>query len=416
MDCLLNGKITRRVLTPERNKTMRTFTRITALFLSLSIVLCGCSGNDAQNGTQTEGTPESTGSSDQIHETNLGTMRGLSIQELVAEMKTGWNLGNTLDADGGETVWGNPVTTHEMIDAVRKAGFDTIRIPTTWDKHFVEGDDYKIDEEWMKRVNEIVDYAFDNEMYVILNSHHETEWIKPTMAEVDSVLPKFKAMWTQIAENFKEYGDHLLFEGLNEPRIVGGENEWGGGTADNRQALNILNKAFVDTVRATGGNNSTRGLLITTVAAAVTDNSLRDLEIPDDKNIIVSLHAYTPYDFTYKGGRDIFYYDESVGGSIDWLFNLIDSYFAEKKIPVIITEYGSVNKIESFDVVPNPRYAENVKWVTRYLERAKQSGIPCVWWDNGVHYMGDELFGIFDRENCTWYTPDLIDAIMKVYQ
>lgn len=395
---------------------MRITARITALLLSLSIVLCGCSGNNTQNDTQTEGTSESTSGSEQIHETNLGTMRSISIQELVAEMNTGWNLGNTLDADGGETAWGNPVTTHEMIDAVREAGFNTIRIPTTWDKHFIEGDDYKIDEEWMKRVNEIVDYAFDNEMYVILNSHHETDWIKPTMAEVDGVLPKFKAMWTQIAENFKEYGDHLLFEGLNEPRIIGGENEWGGGTADNRQALNVLNKAFVDTVRATGGNNSTRGLLITTVAAAVTDNSLRDLEIPDDKNIIVSLHAYTPYDFTYKGGRDIFYYDESVGSSIDWLFNLIDSYFAEKKIPVIITEYGSVNKIESFDVVPNPRYEENVKWVTRYLERAKQSGIPCVWWDNGVHYMGDELFGIFDRENCTWYTPDLIDAIMKVYQ
>lgn len=391
---------------------MRMLTRITALFLSLSLVLCGCSGNDPQP----EESSDSTEAPGQIHETDLGTMRSISIQELVAEMKTGWNLGNTLDANDGETSWGNPVTTHEMIDAVKAAGFNLIRIPTTWEKHFIEGDDYKIDEEWMKRVKEIVNYAFDNEMYVILNCHHETEWIKPTMAEVDSVLPKFKAMWAQIAENFKEYGDHLLFEGLNEPRIVGGENEWGGGTADNRQALNVLNKAFVETVRATGGNNSTRGLLITTVAAAVTESALKDLEIPDDKNIIVSLHAYTPYDFTYKGGKDIFYYDESVGSSIDWVFNLIDSYFKEKNIPVIITEYGSVNKIESFDVVPNPRYAENVKWVTRYLERAKQSGIPCVWWDNGVHYMGDELFGIFDRENCTWYTPDLIDAIMKIYQ
>lgn len=396
---------------------MRMLTRITALCLSLSIVLCGCSGNNAQDDIQTDDTSESTSAPEQIHVTDLGTMRGLSIQELVAEMKTGWNLGNTLDSEqGGETGWGNPVTTHEMIDAVRAAGFDTIRIPTTWGDHFIDGDDYKIDEEWMKRVNEIVNYAFDNEMYVILNCHHETSWIKPTMAEVDGVLPKFTAMWTQIAENFKDYGDHLLFEGLNEPRIIGGENEWGGGTADNRQALNILNKAFVDTVRATGGNNATRGLLITTVAAAVSDSALKDLEIPDDKNIIVSLHAYTPYDFTYQAGRDIFYYDESVGSSIDWVFNLIDSYFAEKKIPVIITEYGSVNKIESFDVIPNPRYAENVKWVTRYLERAKQSGIPCVWWDNGIHYMGGELFGIFDRESCTWFAPDLVDAIMKVYQ
>jgi len=344
------------------------------------------------------------------------SMRDLSITELVAEMKTGWNLGNTLDANDGETSWGNPITTHEMIDEVAKAGFNVIRIPTTWEKHFIEGDDYKIDEEWMKRVTEVVNYAFDNDMYVILNSHHETNWIKPSMDEVDNVLPKFKAMWTQIAENFKEYGDHLLFEGLNEPRIIGGTNEWNGGTEDGRQALNILNKAFVDTVRATGGNNSTRGLLITSFAAAVTDSALKDLEIPEDKNIIVSLHAYTPYDFTFSDGKNLFYYDDSVGSSIDWLFNLIDSYFTSKNIPVIITEYGSVNKIESFNVVPNPRYEENVKWVTKYLERAKQSGIPCVWWDNGSHFSGGEMFGIFNREECTWYTPDLVNAIMKIYE
>lgn len=392
---------------------MKKLLRFSALLLSVCILISGCSGGNSDNSD----TSDTSGSSGEIHETNLGAMRSISIQELVAEMNTGWNLGNTLDANDGETSWGNPVTTHEMIDAVRAAGFNTIRIPTTWEKHFTDGDDFKIDEAWMKRVNEIVDYAFDNEMYVILNSHHETNWIKPTMAEVEGVLPKFKAMWTQIAENFKEYGDHLLFEGLNEPRIVGGSNEWNGGTADNRQALNILNKAFVDTVRATGGNNSTRGLLITTVAAAVSDSALKDLEIPDDKNIIVSLHAYTPYDFTYKDGKNIFYYDESVGNSIDWVFNLIDTYLTSKNIPVIITEYGSVNKIESFDVVPNPRDAENVKWVTRYLERAKKSGIPCVWWDNGVYYsLSGELFGIFDREECTWYTPDLIEAIMKVYQ
>lgn len=395
-----------------RDNVMKKHTQITALLLSLSIFICGCSGNSSDNPDGSD----TSGGTGQERETNLGTMRSISIQELVAEMNTGWNLGNTLDANDGETSWGNPVTTHEMIDAVKAAGFNTIRIPTTWEKHFMEGDGFKIDEAWMKRVNEIVDYAFDNEMYVILNCHHETDWIKPTMAEVDGVLPKFKAMWTQIAENFKEYGDHLLFEGLNEPRIVGGENEWSGGTEDNRQALNVLNKAFVDTVRATGGNNSARGLLITTVAAAVSDSALKGLEIPDDKNIIISLHAYTPYDFTYKGGKDIFEYSESVGGSIDWVFNLIDSYFTSKNIPVIITEYGSVNKIRSFNEVPNPRYAENVKWVTRYLERAKKSGIPCIWWDNGVHFMGDELFGIFDRENCAWYAPDLIEAIMKVYQ
>lgn len=381
--------------------------KITALLLSLSalFLFCSCGAENVENAAA----PEDTKSYAQ-------PMRGLTAKELTAEMKTGWNLGNTLDANDGETSWGNPVTTHEMIDEVAKAGFDVLRIPTTWEKHFVEGDsEYKIDEEWMNRVQEIVNYAFDNDMYVILNCHHETEWIKPAMNEVDNILPKFSAMWKQIAERFKEYGDHLLFEGLNEPRIIGGENEWGGGTEDGRKALDVLNQAFVDTVRATGGNNETRALLIPSFAAAVTDTALQDMKIPDDPNIIISLHAYTPYDFTYSDGKDIFSYDESVGSSIDWVFGLIDKYFTSKDIPVIITEYGSVNKIESFAVVPNPRYAENVKWVTRYLERAKESGIPCVWWDNGTHFGSGELFGIFNREELSWYTPDLIEAIMQVY-
>lgn len=381
--------------------------KITALLLSLSalFLFCSCGAENVENAAA----PEDTKSYAQ-------PMRGLTAKELTAEMKTGWNLGNTLDANDGETSWGNPVTTHEMIDEVAKAGFDVLRIPTTWEKHFVEGDsEYKIDEEWMNRVQEIVNYAFDNDMYVILNCHHETEWIKPATNEVDNILPKFSAMWKQIAERFKEYGDHLLFEGLNEPRIIGGENEWGGGTEDGRKALDILNQAFVDTVRATGGNNETRALLIPSFAAAVTDTALQDMKIPDDPNIIISLHAYTPYDFTYSDGKDIFSYDDSVGSSIDWVFGLIDKYFTSKDIPVIITEYGSVNKIESFAVVPNPRYAENVKWVTRYLERAKESGIPCVWWDNGTHFGSGELFGIFNREELSWYTPDLIEAIMQVY-
>ena len=380
--------------------------KFAALLLSFAMLVSGCSSDS--DSTENK--------NDQETASYAGEMRGLSVTELAADMKTGWNLGNTLDANEGETSWGNPQTTHEMIDAIAAAGFDLIRIPITWEQHFDNDTDYTINAEWMARVTEVVNYAVDNDMYVIINCHHETNWIIPTMDEVNGVLPKFTAMWTQIAENFKDYGDKLLFEGLNEPRVIGGPNEWNGGTDDNRKALNILNKAFVDTVRATGGNNSTRALLITTVAAAVADNTMKELEIPDDPNIMISLHAYTPYDFTYEDGRDLFYYDDSVGSSIDWVFDLIDSHFTSKNIPVIITEYGSVNKIIDFSLVPNPRYEENVKWVTRYLERAKKSGIPCVWWDNGYHFSGNELFGIFDRENCDWYAPDLVKAIMAVYE
>lgn len=384
--------------------------KLIALLMAGTMLISGCAAE--QQNPQDSGDSSVSSTPQEEEKSYDGEMRGLSVQELVGEMKTGWNLGNTFDATDGETSWGNPVTTHEMIDAVAAAGFDLIRIPITWEKHFDNETDYTINAEWMARVTEVVNYAFDNDMYVIINCHHETDWIKPTMADVDGVLPKYKAMWTQIAENFKNYGDKLLFEGLNEPRTVGGANEWNGGTEDGRQALNILNKAFVETVRSTGGNNSTRALLITTFAAAVAENTMSELEIPDDPNIIISLHAYTPYDFTYEDGRNLFEYDDSVGQSIDWTFDLIDKYFTSKDIPVIITEYGSVNKIIDFSVVPNPRYAENVKWVTKYIGRAEESGIPCVWWDNGTHFGSGELFGIFNRSDCTWYAEDLVKAIM----
>ena len=398
---------------------MKKIKAMTAFILSVSLMICGCGNNTEPVDTaSSETTTETTDAAEEaapVKEVNYGEMRDIDVHELVGEMKTGWNLGNTLDALGGETAWGNPKTTHEMIDTVAAAGFNVIRIPTTWGEKMDAENGYTISDEWIDRVHEIVDYAFDNDMYVILNTHHETAWIKPSMAEMDSVLPQFTALWTQIAESFEQYGDHLLFEGLNEPRIEGGENEWSGGTADGREALNILNQAFVDTVRATGGNNSKRALLITTFAAQVVKSGVEDLAIPEDDHIIVSLHAYTPYSYTYnsKESWEVFTFTDSVGKEIDKVFKIIDRYFIEKDIPVIITEYGSVSKSETGSTERND--AENVKWVKYYLERAKQSGIPCVWWDNGYYYSGNELFGMLNRGSCTWYLPELVEAIMSVY-
>jgi endoglucanase len=398
---------------------MKKAAKLTAFALSVALFICGC-GNDT-NASDTSGTgtaAETTAAvTEPVKELNYGEMRDIDIHELVGEMKTGWNLGNTMDSLGGETAWGNPKTTKEMIDAVAEAGFNVIRIPTSWGEKMITDDgSYKVPDEWMSRVHEIVDYAFENDMYVILNTHHETAWIKPATDQIDSFLPQFTSLWTQIAESFEQYGDHLLFEGLNEPRIEGGKNEWNGGTADGREALNTLNKAFVDTVRATGGNNSKRALLITTFAAAITNSSLKDLVIPDDDRIIVSLHAYTPYNYTYnsKESWEVFTFTDSVAKEIDNVFNLIDQYLTDNKIPVIITEYGSVSKRETEDGERND--AENVKWVKYYLERAKKSGIPCVWWDNGYYYSGNELFGIFNRKTCEWFVPDLVEAIMSVYK
>lgn len=343
----------------------------------------------------------------------LGEMRNISSAELVAEMGAGWNLGNTMDAEGSETAWGNPVTTKEMIDEVYNAGFNTLRIPTTWDLHMGEAPDYKVDEEWINRVEEIVDYALENDMYVILNTHHETNWIKPKYDGLDDVKVQLAALWTQIAEHFKDYGDHLVFEGLNEPRIVGGANEWNGGTEEGRDCLNQLNAVFVETVRKTGGNNSTRTLLITTFAAQPVPSAINDLTIPDDGHIGVSIHAYTPYRFTYDSVGEVWntaVFDDSCASEIDYLFDSLNNTFVSKGIPVIITEYGSVSKLIDKDWrISNTD--EVAKWASHYISTAEKYGIPCVWWDNGYHDSGNELFGIFNRRELTWYEPEIVKAI-----
>lgn len=345
----------------------------------------------------------------------LGEMRDISSAKLISEMGTGWNLGNTMDAEGGETGWGNPVTTKEMIDEVHRAGFNTLRIPTTWKEHMGEAPDYKVDEAWISRVEEIVGYALENDMYVILNTHHETDWIKPQYDGLDDVKIQLIALWTQIAEYFKDYGDHLIFEGLNEPRIVGGANEWNGGTEEGRDCLNQFNDVFVETVRKTGGNNEKRTLLITTFAAQPAVSAIQDLTIPNDEHIGVSIHAYTPYRFTYDSVGEVWntaVFDDSCAAEINSLFDSLNEVFVKRGIPVIITEYGCVSKMIDKDWnISNTE--EAAKWASHYIGAAKKHGIPCVWWDNGYHSSGNELFGIFDRQKLTWYEPEIVEAIMN---
>lgn len=383
-----------------------------ALFTSLmilSMTLAGC-------GAAKETSSEETTTAQAAAETQrpLGEMRGITATELIAEMGTGWNLGNTFDADGGETGWGNPTTTKEMIDEVHNAGFNTIRIPTTWDGHTGDAPDFTIDEEWIKRVEEVVDYALEDDMYVILNIHHEDNWLKPQYDGLDDVKARLTALWTQIATYFADYGDHLIFEGLNEPRIKGGTNEWNGGTEEGRDALNQLNDVFVKTVRATGGNNEKRTLLITTFAAQAMPVAIENLTVPDDKYVGVSIHAYTPYRFTYDSPTESWnalYFDDSCAAEIDTLFENLNNTFISKGIPVIITEYGSVTKIIDKDWYLNNE-EEVAKWASYYISTAEKYGIPCVWWDNGYLTSGNELFGLFDRKNLSWYSPKVVEAIM----
>ena len=332
--------------------------------------------------------------------------------DFVKKLKVGWNLGNTLDAISGttlasETSWGNPKTTKEMIDTVKKAGFNTIRIPTSWGFHTDSND--IIDKEWMARVTEVVDYAIDNDMYVILNTHHEGSWLIPSANKEQDVTKRYKTLWKQIANNFKDYDEHLIFEGMNEPRTEGSAKEWSGGTPAEREIVNNLNAAFVDTVRATGGNNKNRFLMITPYAASSEDAALKDLTIPNDKHIIVSVHAYLPYMMALNSDLKANAMNSSYERDIQNFFKRLDTYFISKGIPVIVGEFGFLNKDNE---------TERAKGTKFYLTEAKKYGIPCIWWDNGSTVLaapGKEGFAILDRKNLTWHYKKILDAIMSVY-
>ncbi|MGN0633009.1 MAG: glycoside hydrolase family 5 protein [Oscillospiraceae bacterium] len=375
--------------------------------------LCGCSADTGNTVTATETSAEEVQEEVQI---DKGTMNGYTAEELISQMKTGWNLGNSLESlGGGETAWGNPETTQQMIDMIHDGGFDIIRIPVTWGHHMSGAPDYTVDADFMDRVNEVVDYAVADGMYVILEIHHEPDsWLIPDSEHMAEVEPQFTALWQQISERFKDYGDKLVFESMNEPRVKGKPHEWSGGNEDERNCVNRLNKIFVDTVRASGGNNSERVLLIATHAQAVTEPALKGLELIDDKYVGVALHAYIPYSFCYHSGEsyETFEWDGKENGTVDYVFDLIDKYITSKGVPVMITECGAEFKL----VDGKYNTGEVAKWATYFYGKAKEQNIPCVIWDNNERTSTLIPFGLYNRDEYKWHAEDILEAIMKVYE
>ncbi len=275
------------------------------------------------------------------NKTNKNSSEGMSAAEIVKDMKIGWNLGNTLDCynvtwevSDFETAWGNPRTTKAMIDTVKKEGFNAVRIPVSWNEH-MNGN--KIDGDWLNRVNEVVDYVIDNDMYAIINVHHDDyTWLNPSKADEAAVKAKLVSIWEQLSDRFKDYDQHLLFEGMNEPRIIGGQDEWTGGTAEEREVINHLFQAFVDTVRKSGGNNSSRALIITSHAASIEADAVNDIVVPDDDRIIVSIHYYSPWDFAGGENGKSDWGSDSEKKELDKGFDFLKSKFIDKGVPVII--------------------------------------------------------------------------------
>lgn len=327
----------------------------------------------------------------------------VTAKELVSQMKIGWNLGNTLDATGGsglgaETSWGNIKTTKANIDTVKAAGFNVLRVPVSWGTHLDSS--YNIDPAWLDRVQEVVDYGYDNGMFVILNTHHE-EWYMPRPENLEHDLGELKALWEQIAVRFNGYGERLIFEGVNEPRLRGDSAEWNG-TDSAREIVNKYAETFVSTVRATGGNNAKRVLMVSSYAASSAEENQRALKLPENSGkLIASVHSYNPYSFALDIHGTA---DYSSDAEIRYVFDTLKKTFLDKDIPVVIGEFGAVNKNNLDD---------RLKWADEFLTMAKQNGVPCVWWDNGLKSSDGENFGLLDRSNNTWHFPELVNELTK---
>ncbi|MCL2500830.1 MAG: glycoside hydrolase family 5 protein [Defluviitaleaceae bacterium] len=342
----------------------------------------------------------------------------MTPMEYVKKLRVGWNLGDTMDArvdkserkgvtpKKQETAWHNPVTTPEMIKMVAEAGFDIFRLPVSWADFIGPAPEYKIDPVFMARVAELVDYGFDNEMTVILNLHHE-DWHFPSEEKYPAASEKLQAVWTQIAKHFEPCCDKLIFEAMNEPRKVKTDVEWNEGDAEGRDVVAKLGHDFIKAVRATGGNNTARMLMVPTYAASSSTGAMEGFVPSGDANIIASVHAYTPYLFALGDDYAHHEWKPELERDIDELFSEIDRCLLSKGIPVIIGEMGARRRGDNI--------ADRVAWAKYYTAVARKYGIPCVWWDNGRTEGPDrwEKFGLLDRKKMEWAFPELVEAFVK---
>lgn len=332
-----------------------------------------------------------------------------NAKDAVKNMGVGWNLGNTLDANDAsktwttteqhETCWGQPVTKPELMKMMKEAGFNSIRVPVTW---YQEMDsDGNVNEAWMNRVKEVVDYVIDNGMYCILNVHHDTgdgntHWIHASSTNYNKNKAKFEKLWKQIAETFKDYDQHLLFEGYNE--MLDDNNTWNEpkNKTDGYKAINDYAKSFVTTVRNSGGNNASRNLIVNTYSASSTPNAMENLDKPENSNhIIFQIHSYPNWQTKSNAKNEI--------------DNLISNIKAKliDRAPVIIGEYATFTTWPS-EIDYYAKDKEVALYAMDYLiKKTKENGIGTCYW-----------MGLSDgsyRDMPAFHQADLAQTLIKAY-
>lgn len=360
----------------------------------------------------------------------------LNQSQIVEAMGPGWNLGNQLESVTDnvpeETNWGNPVITEKLIQSVKAAGFKSIRIPVSYFAKIDDDKDYTIDSKWLDRVQEVVNYCIKNDLYAVINIHGDGYntidggWLLCNGKNQTEIKKKYKKVWKQIAERFKNYDEHLLFESMNE-EFDGSYSE---PNKEYYQNINDYNQIFVDTVRKTGDNNTKRWLIIpgwnTNIDYTAGDygfklptDQYRNKSIDkEEQRIMISVHYYSPWDFCGGENGVITQWGNEADDpsktstTCDETYmknqlNLMKTTFADKGYPVFIGEYGSIDKT-SYDS-ENEYY--RAYFARKLCQLSRKNGCIPMYWDNG--YNGVHGFGLFDRTTCEITQPVIIDAIME---
>ena len=409
--------------------------KLLTLVLFLALMLTAC-GKDEVSSLVVENKSEETvlnGTSELVYGSEqIDPADWEKAKDALKNMGIGWNLGNTLEtvADAGgwfwrnhpypkpsdfETYWGNPVTKPIVMERFHEAGFGFIRVPVSWAEK-MDGN-MNISKAWMDRVQEVVDYVLANDMYCILNVHHDTgagAWLKADAEHYDEMSKKFIAIWTQVAERFKDYDYHLIFEGFNE--ILDKNDDWNANktTAADLEAVNRLNQDFVNTIRASKSpNNKNRNLVCNTYAAGHSDNILKAFKMPTDSvctgRLMAEIHMYSPYNFalneekvdgkapdTYKYNLFLDEYKQQIISEMQALKN---RFTTKLKVPLIIGEWGATKKN---NLEERCKHAQVMVYYSAFY------GFACCQW------MG--MMTGNDRTTGTWTEPELRDIIINTYR
>lgn len=423
------------------NRHFKLFWTTLAAFAA-SVMILGCAAESSDNKSTSTSIP--TIPEDQ--KIDLASEE-IDAAKIVNAMKFGWNLGNTLDANNDKDNWSNQLGGNEidwglkntasdkLFQKLCDSGIKTVRIPISWHNHV--DSNMTINSAWMTHVKEVVDMAYNKGLYVIINIHHDNYNGSGSLGRKAgfSLLDEDKEqsenfvtkIWTQVANTFKDYDGHLVFETLNEPRVVGGSHEWNcnSWTCNDCKKyfaiINTLNQKAVDAIRGTGGNNENRIIMfpayVAAPYAAINAKSEGTFKIPSDPHTVnnrlaLSVHMYTPYNFAMNpnGHSDFTTADKN---ELSNHFTDLNASFISKGIPVVIGEMGATNR---------GNFADRKAWFSNYLGLCKEYKVAAVLWDNGNETNPNdpaEAFGYMNRKAGTpnWFTDsrvsELIDAAVK---